>query len=217
MRDSSARQGWEILVCSCWASFFSHSTLFSSSKHVLWGTYPRYQTSSAYSSKIESLFEDHILFLAWFPENVLLSRGLRVPAPPTEYSEPQNTFQNTPRTPSRNQDTKKYKNTKTPDFRTFFVFFSYLGSGRGFGAYFGMYFGAQGGFVFCRGRTNSQPEDLWVRISLEKVALRVESKWLQGISVEILRLLHGARNKQSSLTETLRNLENGGIGKGVFA
>ena len=24
--------------------------------------------------------------------------------------------------------------------------------------YFGVYFGAQRGFVFCRGRTNSQPE-----------------------------------------------------------
>ena len=45
---------------------------------------------------------------------------------------------------------------KNRDFRIFFIFFLYFGFGRRFGVYFGVYFGAQRGFVFCRGRTNSQ-------------------------------------------------------------
>ena len=72
-------------------------------------------------------------------------------------SDPQNTPQNTSRILSRNQIRKKYENyTETPDFRIFFIIFSYFGFGRGFEMYFGVYFGDQRGFVFCTGRRRSQ-------------------------------------------------------------
>ena len=45
---------------------------------------------------------------------------------------------------------------KNRGFRNFSNFFLYFGFGRGFGVYFGVYFGLQRGFVFCRGRRNSQ-------------------------------------------------------------
>ena len=84
---------------------------------------------------------------------------LRVRAPYTiqNPSEVQNTPQNTPRILSRNQNTKKIRKIyENRGFRNFFVFFLYFGFGRGFGVYFGVYFGLQRGFVFCRGRRNSQ-------------------------------------------------------------
>ena len=56
--------------------------------------------------------------------------------------------------PKYRKNTKQLR--KPPIFVHFLYFFSYFGFGRGFGVYFGVYFGLRRGFVFCRGRTNSQ-------------------------------------------------------------
>ena len=72
-------------------------------------------------------------------------------------SDPQHTPQNTPRTLSRNQNTKKYKKyAKIGGFRIFFVFFRTLVSGEDSGCILGGIFGDQRGFVFCTGRRRSQ-------------------------------------------------------------
>ena len=73
-------------------------------------------------------------------------------------SEAQNTPQNTPRILSRNQNTEKIrKKYENPRFCTFFVFFSYLVSGRGSGCILGCILALRGVLYSVGGARTRKP------------------------------------------------------------